>query len=196
MEKLWFHSIFRSVSVIEDMLIFIVSLQMLVRPNFQDQIKKEFQISEQNPGTIDFGQHKLPFSLQDIFNLINKKTDSKLVDSGKGVNANVMYFLNKHAQQTIIFVGEILKSHIKGKHFQKKFEETEIYNFVIHLRNGAAHNNKFRIDKKDEPDRTWRGKVIKRSKQQGKEVFPSFINPFELPILVSDLSNELKKYEK
>lgn len=72
---------------------------------------------------------------------------------------------------------------------QKDLSGTEIFNFTKHIRNGAAHNNKFNFNGREllkKPAR-WKDKIIDSS-LKGKSVIPDFINPTELIFLISDIS--------
>jgi hypothetical protein len=65
--------------------------------------------------------------------------------------------------------------------------QEEIYKFAKHLRNGAAHNNRFFISPPIENPIIWRDKMIENSLNK-KEVFPSYISPASLVVLMSDIS--------
>lgn len=83
--------------------------------------------------------------------------------------------------------------------FQKRLSGTEIFRFTKHIRNGAAHNNKFNFNEQEllkKPAR-WKDKIIDSS-LKGKSVIPDFINPTELIFLISDISDliEIKNKKK
>ena len=76
------------------------------------------------------------------------------------------------------------------------------FRFLRHIRNGAAHNNKFNLKdekgiwkiKEDEVIK-WNGNEINR-KLQGKEVFNGFISIFEVFLLAKHFSERLENIDK
>jgi len=68
----------------------------------------------------------------------------------------------------------------------------ELDNFIFHIRNAAAHDNKFLIRKRQAEIACWRNKSVDIS-MQGDEVFGSFICPADIILLISDISCELKE---
>lgn len=71
--------------------------------------------------------------------------------------------------------------------------------FLRHIRNGCAHNNRFYWGKGKEREKTikkfpiiWRGKVLEE-KMEGHEVFFQFIAPGDIFILLGDISDLIVK---
>lgn len=73
--------------------------------------------------------------------------------------------------------------------------QAEFYKFAKHVRNGAAHNNRFNINPPVQEAVRWRDKTIDNS-LNGSTVFPDFMNPTLLIILASDISRLIDEVEK
>lgn len=70
-----------------------------------------------------------------------------------------------------------------------------IYKFAKHLRNGAAHNNRFHIAPPLQRPILWRNKTINNS-LNGAQVFTDFVDPGLLMLLMSDISKLIGEIEK
>lgn len=87
---------------------------------------------------------------------------------------------------------------LKSSEYYKKLKQLEEFNFLKHIRNGAAHNNRFHF--KNNQDRwtlkekdkiKWRDNEIS-IKLQGTKVFNDFISFTLVYILAYDFSEKLK----
>lgn len=72
--------------------------------------------------------------------------------------------------------------------YYNDLSQEEIFKFAKHIRNGAAHNNKFNIAPPLEKQVQWREKIINNS-LNGTPVFLDFINPILLVFLMADISD-------
>lgn len=79
----------------------------------------------------------------------------------------------------------------------RDLSKTEIFRFSKHVRNGAAHNNRFNFSEQEiiEKPARWKNKTITGS-LKGKLVIPDFIIPTELIFLMSDISILIKDGKK
>ena len=78
-------------------------------------------------------------------------------------------------------------------YFQPLLQKSELQ-FLKHLRNASAHNNKFfwgkgrqRVDTIQKLPISWRGKVIEE-KLEGTKLYMDFMKPGEIFFLLSDIS--------
>ena len=110
-----------------------------------------------------------------------------LEQNGNTITANLAPLLNWQARQMALHLWEII---ISSK-FQKKLAKKEIFRFVKHIRNGAAHNNRFHFKKSIDHPVVWRNKVVDNSLSK-KEVFPGFMGAADLIILISDISEIIR----
>lgn len=79
--------------------------------------------------------------------------------------------------------------------YQNDLNKEEVFKFTKHIRNGAAHNNRFHFKEPLKNPIQWQDKVIYDS-LKGTPVFPNFINPIELIFLMADISDIIRKKEK
>lgn len=151
---------------------FILGIGFVGMPDFQ----KQFLMI--NPG------------LRPLVDAYNKETNLRIV--GSQVKSNSKLYL--------VYIGRLMSiaifDFLQSSRYQKDLNQTEIFRFAKHIRNGTAHNNKFNFTKEEligKPAR-WQDKVINIS-LKGKTVIPDFINPVMLLFLMSDISEliELKK---
>ena len=77
---------------------------------------------------------------------------------------------------------------LESSEYQNSLNQKEIFKFTKHLRNGAAHNNKFIITPSLKAPVRWRDKTIDNSLQDTL-VFPDFIDPATLVLLMADISD-------
>lgn len=106
----------------------------------------------------------------------------------------------------IIFIGKSIAiltyDFLSLSSYNNNISKDREFQFLRHIRNGAAHNNKFNL--KDENGNwkiekneiiKWKGMEISR-KLQGKEVFNSFISIFGIFLLAKHFSERLKKIDQ
>jgi len=84
---------------------------------------------------------------------------------------------------------------VQFSQYHNLLKNTEIFKFAKHIRNGAAHDNKFKISPTIKKSISWRDKTISNSLNNTK-VFPDFINAGTLIHLMSDISEIIEKKEK
>ena len=93
----------------------------------------------------------------------------------------------------LIYIGRLMAlaifDFLQFSPYQKDLRGKEIFRFIKHIRNGAAHNNKFNFSELEllKGPARWKDKII-NSSLKGKPVIPDFINPNELIFLISDIS--------
>lgn len=190
-QKIYTHPLFNE--LINNIKFFFAGINMMSMPVFQSILidkqrgeKSEIEIS------VKYNDFKcIKYDIEDVFNSFNKTVDLKLI-KGK-VYANIINLMNFQARQITISLFNILEN----SKFNEKINREKIFKFTKHLRNGAAHNNKFNFDKKaiSELPITWRNKTIEKSFHLKKEVFGEFLGYADLILLVSDFSNIIKSYE-
>jgi len=95
--------------------------------------------------------------------------------------------IRKYCSLFCITVFEILKEDSR----YQQVSEQPVIQFLRHIRNGCAHNNKFYL-KHGEPryPAKFRSKTIEKS-LQGREVLFSYLSPGDIPYLLEDVSKVL-----
>lgn len=157
---------------------------MMVQSDFQNALiaahKGEKSLIEIS---VDFNNFKsIQYDVKDVLGSFN--TDVNLQKKEDQIKGNIKSLLNFQARQMVIYLFDILQN----SKYNKYLNRTEIFKFIKYIRNGAAHNNKFNFDKPLKNSIRWRNKVLDNS-LKGKEVFPSFITPGDLILLISDISH-------
>lgn len=89
---------------------------------------------------------------------------------------------------------------LQASTYENCLNKAEIYNFAKHIRNGSAHKNEFTFEEKNIKNLknnpvVWRGKEININLQE-KEIFNSFIDATDLILLISDISQMMKKVDE
>ena len=79
--------------------------------------------------------------------------------------------------------------------YNNDINREDVYKFAKHLRNGAAHNNRFNISPPVTNPVQWRDKKIDNS-LNNTVVFSDFISPASLIILASDISQLIDQSER
>lgn len=79
--------------------------------------------------------------------------------------------------------------------YHNSLKNTEIFKFAKHIRNGAAHNNKFNLNPPLIKSIHWKDKIINQD-LNNKKVFPDFIGPPNLIMLMSDISRTIEEKER
>jgi hypothetical protein len=80
---------------------------------------------------------------------------------------------------------------LQSSKYHAAVQDTEIYQFARHLRNGAAHDNIFNIQMKLNNPIVWRDKSITNALNK-TTVFPDFISPASLLHLAADISRVIE----
>lgn len=127
---------------------------------------------------------------QSVIDDYNKEVN--LTIEGLGVHANIQPYLIHTGRLMAIAIFDFLQF----SEYNKYLSQTDIFKFTKHIRNGAAHNNKFFFDTKSEKELLekpikWSDKVIVAS-LMGKTVIPDFINAFSLLYLMQDISKMIE----
>lgn len=142
-------------------------------------------------------QRKLQEIMIDNYPALERFIDSfneavELKEKDSKINAETKFYLVNTARIMSIAIYDILIFSEYHKYIQRE----EIFRFVKHIRNGAAHNNKFYFSSSLTNIVTWRDLRITDS-LKGKGVFPEFISPQHLIFLMKDISDIIeKKYKK
>lgn len=89
---------------------------------------------------------------------------------------------------------------LESSEYNNTLNQEEIFEFIKHIRNGAAHNNKFNIIPPLKKPVQWKNKIIDNS-LNNTPVFPDFMNPTLLISLMADISDliikkKLKNFKK
>lgn len=178
--------------VIENSISFFISSKiMMAMPSFQKAVVENHsgEMSQIETSVKFNGYNNIIFDIRYIFNEFNKQFN---VSEKKGkIKAGFSNAFISHGRLMSISIFNILESSI----YNKKINKTKEFRFVKHLRNGSAHGNKFNFDGKIIEDVKWRGKIIKQD-EEAKQVFGKFIQLADLLVLVSDISDELDKFDR
>jgi len=186
-KEIYIHPIFND--LLNNFRFFIVGINMMSMPDFQKAIikahkgeKSELEISVKYDNLKYF-----KYDIKDVLASFNKETGLKLIENK--VHSNIINLLNFQARQVAISLFNILEN----SEFNNIVNKQMIFKFVKHIRNGAAHNNKFNFDSKtiSELPVEWRDKIIIPSLHK-TEVFNKFLTPADLILLTSDLSKIIK----
>lgn len=85
--------------------------------------------------------------------------------------------------------------NLKKDPIYKKIKDEPCVEMLRHIRNGSAHGNTFNFYNGKRliyPGTvSWKGKIIDKTLQD-KVVFPDFISPGDVPLLLSDISEVIK----
>ena len=113
------------------------------------------------------------------------------VDRHGSYSSNNKIYMTHISRMMAILIFDFLQA----SEYQNKLSKTSIYKFAKHIRNGAAHGNKFNFSEiaiiKDQPVK-WREKTIDIN-LKGKIVTPDFITATELIFLMEDISNVINE---
>jgi len=186
-KNIYIHPIFHD--LLDNFRFFLVGINMMSMPDFQKALtvghkgeKSELEIS------VKYDDLKcVKYDIRDIFSSFNKAVGLKLV--GDKVNANIIGLMNFQARQIVISLFNILEN----SRFYNSINQKEVFKFTKHIRNGAAHNNKFNFDEKAKLELPvkWRDKTI-NPPLHNTEVFNKFLTPADLILLTSDISDIIK----
>lgn len=116
---------------------------------------------------------------------VNLRIEGRSVKSEAG-----LYWVNIGRLMAIAIFGILQYSK-----YHNIVKNTEIFKFAKHIRNGAAHDNKFDITPPIKNSISWRDKTISQS-LHNTTVFPDFMNPGLLIHLMADISEIIEKKEK
>ncbi len=190
LQKIYIHPIFYELQ--NNFRFFLAGINMMCMLDFQRVLADSHKGEMSEMGiSVQYDDLKcLQYNVQDVFNSFNKEVGLEL--KGDKVSADIGKLMNFQARQIAISLFNILEN----SSFNNFINQAEIFKFAKHIRNGAAHNNKFTFDdkvKKELPV-TWKNKIIDCSLQDG-EVFNKFLAPADLILLISDISSIIKNYK-
>lgn len=177
---------------------FVMSQRMMAIPTFQDIIVAKDK-GEMGKIALTIKSTKLKvlkFQSAWAFNRFNEKFGVK-EENGK-TKCNINELLIPQGKLVAIALFEILNS----SKYNNRINNHKLFEFAKHLRNGAAHNNKFYfkpqkvVDKLKLKPLYWRGKTIRHTFHDKKQVFGDFIYFGDLLVLIGDISKELYKIDK
>ncbi|MFA6105451.1 MAG: hypothetical protein WC725_02510 [Patescibacteria group bacterium] len=120
-----------------------------------------------------------------LINDYNHEVDVK-IENQTTKTKTALYFTSI-GRLMIIAVFDILQF----SKYHNKIKKDEIYKFTKHLRNGAAHDNKFEISPPLKKPICWQNKTITNS-LNGSTVIPDFIDPITIIYLLSDITELIK----
>ena len=134
---------------------------------------------------------------QRAFLAVNPAAKPIIDDYNKQVNLRVKGSkIHTNIQPYLVYLGRLMAvaifDFLQFSEYNSRLSQTDIFKFAKHIRNGAAHNNKFFFDAKSKRELLkktiqWSDKVIDIS-LSGKTVVPDFINAFSLLYLIQDIS--------
>lgn len=159
-----------------------------------DPIKKNFEFFILGIGFVgqkDFQKIFLQShpELAPFINAYNQEVNLRV--EGCFVKSETGLYWSNIGRLMAIAIFDILKC---SKH-HNAVKNTDIFKFAKHIRNGAAHDNKFKLDPPIKNSVCWRDKTISNSLNNTK-VFPDFISPATLIILMSDISELIEKKQR
>ena len=166
-----------------------------VHPIFEP-IKKLFEFYILGIGFIGMPDFQREFlrvhpGMSSLVDVYNKEVNLRI--EGTQVKLSSKLYLVHIGRLMAIAIFDFLQS----SPFHKNLSGTEIFRFAKHIRNGAAHNNKFNFKEHElvKKPAKWKDKSIDSS-LKGKLVVTDFINPTELIFLMSDISNLIEVENK
>lgn len=176
-----------------EVLFFIAAYMMMAKPAFQKSVVNDYagRMGEITTSIKFNGFNTLKVDIAYIFNEFNATFNVSLSEKDGKERAGFGEAFNQHGRLVAIALFNVLESST----YNKSISKTEIFRFVKHLRNGAAHHNKFNFDGKIIKDTEWRGKVV-RQDDEGNQVFGKFISLQDLLILINDVSDKLDEIDK
>lgn len=167
--------------------------KMKLNPLF-DPIKKMFEFFILGVGFVGQKEFQRSFlqahpDLKPLVNTYNKEVNLRV--EGRSVKSETSPYLINIGRLMSIAIFDILQ-HSK---YHNTVKNTEIFKFAKHIRNGAAHDNKFDISPPIKNSVSWREYTITNDLNE-KTVFLDFISPATLIHLMEDISAIIEKKEK
>lgn len=139
---------------------------------------------------------------QKAFLNINPSAQFIIDDYNKEVNLTVDGSkIHTNIQTYLIYTGRLMAiaifDFLQFSEYHKYLSQTDIFKFAKHIRNGAAHNNKFFFNAKSKKELLkrpikWNDKIIDVS-LMGKTVISDFVNPMHLLYLMQDISKIIEE---
>lgn len=186
--KINFHPVLKDIENI--FWFFLLSIRALSDYEIQDILKIK---NSRQEGYECFNSMLNKFNKTTNLKIEIKKTDD--TTTSKLNILNEMIFMGKAmAILSYDFLSLSKYNNIINKHNE--------FQFLKHIRNGAAHNNKFNLKSeggewkiKEDEIIKWNGKEISRG-LQGKQVFNDFISIFDIFLLAKSFSEKLEVIDK
>jgi hypothetical protein len=131
----------------------------------------------------------------------------KKFNESTGLETNIeenglKYNTELNVQYQMVFLGKAMAiltfDFLSSSKYQSAISQSSKFQFLRHIRNGAAHHNTFNLKDiegewkiEENESISWEDKTINRSLHK-KKVFPNFFSIFEMFFLAYDFSKELK----
>ena len=188
LKGIYIHPIFKPLS--DNFKFSLVEMNMMVMPVFQDALikahKGEKSVIEIS---VKYNEFKnIQYDVGEVIDSFNKEVN--LERNGSDIKCDIKHLLNFQARLMAIVLFDILQI----SKYNKFLNRTEIFKFSKHIRNGAAHNNRFTFTSPLKKPIKWHNKIIDNTLNK-KEVFPSFITGADLILLISDISSKIKNFD-
>ena len=168
----------------------LISMGMLTQKAGQVGVQKSWPTIDIQTSVNFDGNTVLYFSVNKAIKQFNQEFNVQ--NSSQSTTANLNAILKTQARLMVVYLYQIINGDESP---YKTMVRRDLDNFIYHIRNAAAHDNKFHIFKRKNEKAEWRGKVIDDS-MQGKVVFNDFICPADIIVLMSDLSRELRRIDE
>lgn len=123
--------------------------------------------------------------LASVINSYNVEVNLRI--EGNSVKSDAGFYFISIGRTMAIAIFDILQF----SKYHHLLENTEIYKFAKHIRNGAAHDNKFNLNPPLKQPVIWQDKTITNSLNNTK-VFTDFISPVNLIFLMADISTVIE----
>ena len=185
MQPYFIHPLFRNIE--RNFRYFLVSMGAISQKEIQEAVKKAWPTISIGTTILFDGNSCLIFDVAKTIGDYNREFGVKY--DGGNTFANLNSILETQARLMIIYVYDV----IVGSSYNGRVRR-ELNNFLYHIRNAAAHDNRFVIRKRQTERAEWRGKVINPS-LQGQLVFNKFVSPADIILLILDVSEELKRVD-
>lgn len=180
--------------IFENSILFTISSYvMMAMPAFQKWVVDNHagKMSEVTTSVKFNGFNTLKFNIAYVFNEFNAKFNVNISEKDGKIRAGFKDAFIQHGRLIAIALFNVLES----SSYNKKINKIETFRFIKHLRNAAAHKNKFNFKGKAIKKVKWRGKIIKQS-EENKQVFGRFIFLPDLLILINDISDKLDEIDE
>ena len=166
---------------------FLISIRTLSDYDIQNILKTK---DSNQPGYLPF---------LEMLEKFNKTTNLKIEKIGNQATAKL------NILKQMVFTGKAMAiltyDYLSSSSYNAKINQDTEFQFLRHIRNGAAHNNKFNLRDKtgewkisEDEIIEWNGMKIDRS-LQGTIVFNNFISLAQIFILANHFSERLKKID-
>lgn len=158
-----------------------------------DPIKKIFEFFILGVGFVGQKDFQTVFlqshpGLAPLVNTYNKEVNLRI--EGRSVKSETKLYWVNIGRIMAIAIFDILQC----SKYHNAVKNMEIFKFAKHIRDGAAHDNKFYLNPPIKNSITWQQYTITQSLNT-QTVFPDFISTATLIHLMGDISEVIEKYE-